>query len=140
MASRSLPVVLVLAAALADGSGLPRLGFYLLIGAVPAAAVAALWSIGELVETVRTVWAEAFVRLQALLSGLVLVFVLVAAAARSQTIDTSTVPPLSASALLACLGLFALQGALALAGALPPVRLPDRKLELELLEGKKDAL
>lgn len=140
MASRTLPALLVLAAALADASGLHRLGFYLLIAAVPAAAVAALWSIGDVVETMRTVWADAVVRLQALLSGLVLVLVLVAAAARSQTIDTSTVPPLSASALVACLALFALQGALALAAALSLVRLAEGSLELEFLESKKDAL
>ena len=140
MASRTLPVVLVLTAALADASDLPRLGFYLLIAAVPAAAVASLWSIGEVVEREGTGWADAIVRLQAILSGAVLVLVLVAAAARSQTIDTSTVPPLSASALVACLVVFALQGAVALAAALPVVHLRERPLEIELLESKEDAL
>ena len=119
MASRVIPVVLVLLTALADAYGLHRVGFYLLVAAVPAAAVAALWSVGEMIEPRTSPTSAAAVRLGGLLSALVLVAVLGAAGARGQATDTSTVPPASASALVTCLALFALQGAVALASSLP---------------------
>ena len=127
MASRMLPVVFVVATAVADASDLRRAGFYLLVAAVAAAAVAALWSIGELVEPEALGPADAATRLRALLAVLVLVAVLVAAAARGQAADTSTVPVLSATALVTCLALFALQALLALAAALPPGRARERQ-------------
>ena len=122
MSSRVLPAVPVVIAALADVYDLHRLGFYLLVAAVPAAAVSALWSVGDVVEAAQTRSHETSVRLQALLSALVLVCVLVAAAARGQATDASSLPALSASALVTCLGIFALQGAVALAGSVPAIR------------------
>jgi hypothetical protein len=115
MLRRSLPVALVLAAVAADGVGLHLLAFYVLVAAVPAAAAAALTVLGELV--LLSGRARVAAALQALLSALVLAAVVVAAAARSNAVDGDSLPPLAASALIACLGAFALQGFVALVTA-----------------------
>src|SRR5207248_7736195 len=65
MARRVLPVGLVVAAAAADGAGVHGFAFYLLLAAVPAAAVAALDAFGELLD-------DAGSRLHALLWAVVL--------------------------------------------------------------------
>ena len=111
MIVRVPPAVLVLATALADAYGLHRLGFYLLVAAVPAAAVAALGSFGDAVDSARHAVVP---RLLAVLDALVLVCVLIAAAARGQTANESSVPPLGMSALVTCLALFAIQALVAL--------------------------
>lgn len=114
MASRALTVGLVLAAVAADAHALHRLGFYLLVAAVPGAAIAALAAFGELVELPGHAPGQALARLQALLGGLALALVVVAAAARGHATDGGTVPALAASASLGCLVVFAMQGLAAL--------------------------
>ena len=124
MVGRVLPVVLVLAAALADGRGAHGLAFYLLVGAVPATAISALSAFGDLVELPGRARGEAVARLDALLSALALVSVLVGAAARGQATDG--VPALGMSALVACLALFVAQ---ALVAVLVPAASGERRVE-----------
>jgi hypothetical protein len=113
MLRRALPVALVLVAAGADGAGLHLVAFYLLVAAVPAAAAAALTVLGQLVVLPGGGGLFA-ARVQALLGALGLAAVVVAAAARANAVEGASVPPLAASALVACLGAFALQGLVAL--------------------------
>ena len=112
MLGRLLPVALVLAAAVADGRGAHEAAFYLLVAAVPAAAISALSAFGELVELPGRARGQAAARANALLSVLALVSVLVGAAARGQA--TEGVPPVATSALVACLALFVAQALVAL--------------------------
>ena len=114
---RAFSVALVLSAALADARGAHELAFYLLVGAVPAAAIAALSTFGDLVEMPGRARGQAAARLDALLSALALLSVLVGAAARGQASDG--VPPLAASALVACVAVFVAQALLALFGPAP---------------------
>jgi hypothetical protein len=118
MPRRTLPVALVLAAAVADGGGLHLVAFYLVVAAVPAAAAAALTVFGELVQRPPGTRLAA-ARVQSLLGALGLAAVVVAASARANSVDGDGVPPLAASALVACLAAFALQGLVAL---LAPLR------------------
>jgi hypothetical protein len=113
MPRRALPVALVLAAAVADGTPLRVAAPYLLVAAVPAAAVAALTVFGELVELPGGT-SVAAARAQALLGALGLVAVVVAASARTNAVDGEGLPPLAASAVVACLAAFALQTLVAL--------------------------
>ena len=127
MLGRALSVALVLAAALADARGGHELAFYLLVGAVPTAAIAALSTFGDLVEMPGRASGHAAARLDALLSALALLSVLVAAAARGQA--TEGVPPLGASALVACLAVFVAQALVALFAP---------QLEAEALAARED--
>lgn len=103
MAFRALPLSLLVLTLVADAQGLHRLGFYVLIAALAAAAVAALSAFGDLVELPGRAPGESFARLEAFLYGLGVVFVLVAAAARGQSAAADTVPPLAASATVGAL-------------------------------------
>ena len=118
MASRLLPLGLVVAAAFADAQGAHHVSFYVLVAAVPAAAIAALSSFGELVELPGRATGEVLARMRALLGGLGLLAAVVAAAARGQAVDTGAVPELGISALVASVVLFAVYGVAALAA--PP--------------------
>jgi hypothetical protein len=109
MGRRALPFVLVLAAAVADASGLPSVGTVVLVAAVPAAAAAALTVFGELVQLPGRSRGIALARTEAVLSAFALVAVIVAAAARGAAVDGAGVPPLAVSALVACIAAFALQ-------------------------------
>jgi hypothetical protein len=92
------PIVLVVLAGIGDAAGLHRLSFFLLVAAVPAAAVAAL-----------VVLDSSFARdaagprslAYAWLNALTLVFLLVATAARAPARDE--VPRVAVSAFVACL-------------------------------------
>jgi hypothetical protein len=107
---RLLPVALVVSAAAADARELHEVAFYLLVAAVPAAAVSALSLFGEALDLPG----DGAVRLQAALAALGLVLVLVAAAIRGQN-PVTEVPPVAVSALMAALGVFAVQAVAALA-------------------------
>jgi hypothetical protein len=111
MARRVLPVGLVVAAAAADGAGVHGMAFYLLLAAVPAAAVAALDAFGELLD-------DAGSHLHALLWAVVLALTVAGAAVRAPAITEGTVPALARSALVACLGIFCVQALVALAAEL----------------------
>jgi hypothetical protein len=111
MARRSVPVVLVIAAAAADGAGAHGLAFYALLLAVPAAAVAALEAFGHVLDGEHD-------HLHAALWTIVLVLVVVGAAVRAPAITEGAVPALARSALLACLAVFCVQAFVAAAAEL----------------------
>jgi hypothetical protein len=111
MARRAVPVGLVIAAAAADGAGAHGLAFYALLLAVPAAAVAALEAFGHVIDGAQD-------HLHALLWTVVLTFVVVGAAVRAPAVTEGAVPALGRSALLACLAVFCVQAAVALAAEL----------------------
>jgi hypothetical protein len=108
---RALPALLVLLAAFADARGAHGLAFDALLAAVPFTAVAALVSFGAHLER-RDVPASG---IHALLWALALTLVVVSCAARSPEVATGVVPPLGASALVACIAVFALKALLAAA-------------------------
>jgi hypothetical protein len=108
---------LVVAAAWADARELHELGFYLLVAAVPAAAVSALSLFGELVDLPAHAPGESRRRLETALASLGLLLLLVAAALRGQGTEAE-VPPLAVSMLVACLFVF---GAQTLTAVAPPL-------------------
>ena len=97
--ARVAVVALVLGAALADHSGAHVLAFDALLVAVPATAYAALRELGGR---------------SAYLWGVVLTLLLVATAGRAPAFGDPSVPPLSRSALIACIAVFCLQALAAL--------------------------
>jgi hypothetical protein len=111
MGRRALPALLTLLAALADGHGSHSLAFDALLGAIPFAAVAALEAFGAYLEHRE----NAVGGVQALLWTLALGLLVLSCAARSPATHTATLPPLGWSALVACLGVFAIKVAVAAA-------------------------
>ena len=111
MARRVLPVGLVVAAAAADGAGVHGIAFYLLLLAVPAAAIAALDAFGELLD-------DAGSRLHALLWAVVLALTVAGAAVRAPAVTQGTVPAMARSALVACMAIFCVQAVASLASEL----------------------
>lgn len=105
MGRRALPALLALAAAFADGRGAHGLAFDALLAAVPFTAVAALVSFGAYLERRD----DSVAGLQALLWGLALCLVVLSCAVRSPATEAGVVPPLGASALVACLAVFVLK-------------------------------
>jgi hypothetical protein len=108
MARQAIPVGLVVAAAAADGAGAHELAFYALLLAVPAAAVVALDTFGELLDGAQN-------HLHALLWTVVLALIVVGAAVRAPAVTEGAVPALARSALLACLVIFCVQAVASLA-------------------------
>jgi hypothetical protein len=91
------PIALLVLAGIGDAAGLHQLSFFLLVCAVPAAAIAALvvldasFTSGGAVRRLAYAW----------LNGLALVFLLVATAARAPA--RGDVPRVAVSAFVACL-------------------------------------
>jgi uncharacterized membrane protein YoaK (UPF0700 family) len=106
MTRRAVPVVLVIAAAAADGAGVHGLAFYALLFAVPAAAVAALDAFGRVLDGERE-------HLHALLWTVVLALLVVGSAARAPAVAEGVVPAAARSALLGCLLVFCVQAVVA---------------------------
>jgi hypothetical protein len=104
-----LPAVLVLLAAVADSYGAHALALDALLGAVPFAAVAALASFGDYLDSRD----DAVVGVQSLLWGVAVALLVLSCAMRSASIHG--VPPLAISSLVACLIVFALKTVLAVA-------------------------
>jgi hypothetical protein len=104
-----LPALLAVVAALSDSAGVHGLAEYALLAAVPFAAVAALTSFGDYLDTRD----DAVAALQSLLWGLAVVLLVGSCAIRSQAIG---VPPLAESTLFGCLIVFGVKAALSLAG------------------------
>ena len=111
MARRVVPIGLVIAAAAADGAGAHGLAFYALLLAVPVAAIAAFEAFGNVLDGANE-------HLHALLWTVVLVLLVAGAAARSPAVAEGSVPTLGRAALLACLGVFCVQAAIAAAAEL----------------------
>ena len=103
---RALPALLALAAVLADSHGDHALAFDALLGAIPFTAVAGLIGFAAYLEN----RGDTVAGLQALLWGLALMLLVLSCAARSPASHTGALPPLGASALAACVGVFALKG------------------------------
>ena len=108
---RALPALLADIAAVADARGAHGLAFDALLAAVPFTAVTALICFGEYLEH----RAGSLGGLQSLLWGLALAFLVLSCAARSPAAETQTLPPLGASALVACLVVFGIKLLLAAA-------------------------
>jgi hypothetical protein len=109
MGRRVLPGVLVAIAAVADSHQAHGLALDALLAAVPFAAVSAIAAFGGYLDSRD----DAVVALQALLWGLSLVLLVVSCEVRSNALHG--VPPLGASSLVACLGVFAIMASIALA-------------------------
>lgn len=131
MVARVLPIVLVAFAAIADAAGAHRIAFYLLLGAVPAVATAGLVCLGEVIDRRRDGGSGLLPSIHGLLCAIALVLLLAGEAARGAALQTRALPALGSSALLACLGVFALQCALSAALALRRLTEP---------EGRRDSL
>lgn len=108
---RSLPALLALVAAVADTRGAHGLAFDALLAAIPFSAVCALVSFGGYLEERE----YAVGALQALLWTMATALLVLSCAVRSPAIQMHTLPPLGASALVACLAVFALKACLAAA-------------------------
>ncbi|HEY7207689.1 MAG TPA: hypothetical protein VH416_05560 [Gaiellaceae bacterium] len=119
MSSPALPLTLALAAAAADGGGLHRVAFYLVLLAVAPAAIAALSAAGELAEGRR-------VLVRTALCAAALALLVTSSAARANAAPTGA-PPLALSALVGCLGAYAAIGlGWLLRGAPKPVPAAER--------------
>jgi hypothetical protein len=103
-----VPVVLVIAAAAADGAGAHRLAFYALLLAVAPAAITALEAFGRVLDGAPD-------HLHALAWTVVLGLLVVGAAVRAPMVTEGAVPTLARSTLLACLLVFGFQAAVAVA-------------------------
>ncbi len=118
-----LPALLAVIAAAADARGAHGLAFDLLLAAIPFTAVTALICFGEHLEHRE----GSLSGLQSLLWGLSLALLVLSCAARSPATETHTLPPLGASALAACLAVFAIKLLLAAVPALRRLALHPAK-------------
>ncbi len=118
MAVRFLPAGLILATLAADVGGFHAAGYFLLVAAVPAAAVAALTQLGDLLEAAE----PGLGRVQTLLAAVLLLTVLLATAVRGHSAAESAVPPFSTSLLATAVALLVLQASVAALAALAPAQ------------------
>ena len=105
---RVLLAVLVAAVPLADSAGAHSLAFWLLVAAVPLAAVCALASFGAFLDGRD----PAVGAVQAFLWGPAIVLLLAAAAARGPAVAAGDVPRLGVTAASGCLAVLALKAAI----------------------------
>lgn len=112
-----VPAGLLLLAAAADAGASQTLAFYALLAAVPAVAVASLSAFGELIEREQP-FADDTMTLQALLWTGALGLIVLAASSRASVIFDGSVTRLADSALLACIGILALEGFVAVVAQL----------------------
>lgn len=110
------PLVLALAAIAADVGGLHRLAFYLVLLAIPLAAGCALAAAGDLAVGARG-------GARAACGAAALALLVLSSAVRTNAAHGATVPPLALSALLGCVGAYALLGVIWL------VRVPQQASE-----------
>ena len=120
MTTRLLSVSLVLGAALADAAGAHGLAYYLLVGAVPVVAIAALSALGEVLDGSA---AAPHDRAVAALSALVLPCILLGTAVRAPLLTDGPPPAIGVSAVVACLVLYAVQTLLSATAFVPRERL-----------------
>jgi hypothetical protein len=117
VSSRQLSVLLVAVAALLDAMGRHGLATTALVFSVPVAAVVALLAFGDALA--RPTF---FVRAHAVLSAAALALLIVATVVRTPLAPPGDVPPPASAALVACLGVLALQALLTGLGAVRGVR------------------
>jgi hypothetical protein len=115
VARRTIPVGLVLAAALADATGRHGLAVYALLAAVPAVSVAALSALGDLLDADEPLARDGIPALQALLWGAAVCAVVLAAATRPLVYTAAGVTALGSTGLIACLTALTLESVVALA-------------------------
>jgi hypothetical protein len=117
---RVASVLLVVGAALADAAGRHSLAYWALVAAVPVVAVAALSALGDFLDGTAATPRD---RALAVLGGLALPFVLLAAAARAPLLDGAAPPAIGLTAVVAALAIFAAQALLTASTAVPRERL-----------------
>jgi hypothetical protein len=103
MATRALPVGLLLLTLVMDAEGLPQTGLYVLVLALAAAVAGALSAFGDLVELPGRAPGVAAARLETFCCALGAVFVLVAVAARARGAIPGGVPALGVSGTVGAL-------------------------------------
>jgi hypothetical protein len=109
MARRWLPLGLALLAAGLDASGSHGLAFHALLVAVPAAAVGALGTFGELLDLRADNRAQTALYFLPLLSTLGLALIVMTAAIRAPALGDAAAPTLAANMLSLGLGLLCLE-------------------------------
>jgi hypothetical protein len=119
MSPRLASIALAVAAALADAAGRHEVAYWALVAAVPVLAVAALAALGDVLDGTA---AAPHDRLVALLNGVVLGLVLLAAAVRAPVLSDGPPPPVAATALVVALALFAVQALVSASAAAPRER------------------
>jgi hypothetical protein len=131
---RAVPAGFVVAAAFADASGSPLVAFYAFLALVPVAAVIALNSYGELVETPPAPEEdETHRRLQVLLWAVLLVLAVLGAASRAPVLGEGAVPRLGGTAVIACLLVLSVEGIVELVAQTR--RKPPRRARVTASEG-----
>lgn len=101
MGSRLLPLSLALGAVLADAAGIHRLGFWLVLLAIPAAAGAAFTGVGDVLDG-KSAW------IRGVTTVLALALLLLGSAVREGAPVGNGVPALAISAALGAVLLYAL--------------------------------
>jgi membrane associated rhomboid family serine protease len=102
MGSRVYPLSLVVGALLADGVGIHRVAYYLLLLAVVGAAAAAFLGVADVLEGKKSAL------LRGVTTSLALVFLVVGAAVRANMPDGASVPKVAISAAVAALLVYGL--------------------------------
>ncbi|HEY0416372.1 MAG TPA: hypothetical protein VGC78_08295 [Gaiellaceae bacterium] len=115
MIRRVLPGVLAFVAVVADGRGAHGIAVDALVCSIPFAAVAGLEAFGAFLEARE----DAVLGAQAVLWAVALGLLVASSAARSSAAETSTLPALGSSALMAAVAVFAVKACL---GVVPLVR------------------
>lgn len=119
--SPAVPLTLAIAAVAADGADLHRVAFYLVLLAIPAAAAVALCAAADLADGLP-------VMARAGCTAAALVLLVISSAVRANAAVGSHLPPVALSALVGCLGAYALLGVAWLLWAPPqPEPVPVRE-------------
>ena len=114
-----LAALLLLATAVSDALGFASASFYLLVLGVPITAAAGLVCFARVVDAVNGGRMDALGRLQATLSALLVVGIVIGAAVREPSIAVGTIPPEASGVLGLCFALLALQALIALVPSRP---------------------
>ena len=114
-----LAALLLLATAVSDALGFASASFYLLVLGVPITAAAGLVCFARVVGAVNGGRMDALGRLQATLSALLVVGIVIGAAVREPSIAAGTIPPEASGVLGLCFALLALQALIALVPSRP---------------------
>ena len=114
-----LAALLLLATAVSDALCFASASFYLLVLGVPITAAAGLVCFARVVDAVNGGRMDALGRLQATLSALLVVGIVIGAAVREPSIAAGTIPPEASGVLGLCFALLALQALIALVPSRP---------------------